>query len=103
MEKAMISIGKQRVIRQFIGQIFSPFFSPAIKNNPNYPILNGLQRICAEIGGQRVFNRFARRYPTNTVSRKLTIAKTRPNGIFRRFNRFPPQLRTAASGLKVGH
>lgn len=94
----MISTAKQRDM----GQVLKPFFSPAIECKRNYPILNGLQRILGKNGGQRAFKRFSPIEPTNDVTVQLSLAKTRPNGIFRRFNRCPSQLRTTATGLKVG-
>jgi hypothetical protein len=95
----MISIAKQRVTQS----AFNPFFAPTIENTHNYPILNGLQRVLGKIGDQRAFQRFSPIDPANDVTIQLSLAKTRPDGILRRFNRFPPRLRTTAPGLKVGH
>jgi hypothetical protein len=95
----VISIAKQRVMGRFL----SPFFALAMENKHNYPMLNGLQRILGKIGGQRAFKRFSPIQPTNDVTIQLSLAKTRPNGTFRRFIRFPPRLRTTAPGLKVGN
>lgn len=86
MENAVISIAEQRVI----GRGLYPFFPLAIENKHNYPILNDLPRTLAEIGGQRVFKHSSPINPTNAVTIQLCLAKTRLNGIFRRFNRFAP-------------
>jgi hypothetical protein len=49
------------------------------------------------------FDGFQSEQPIMCVTIQLSLAKTRPDGILRRFNRFPSRLRTAAPGLKVGH
>jgi hypothetical protein len=49
------------------------------------------------------FNGFQPEFPIMSVTIQLSLAKTRPNGTFRCFIRFPTRLRTTAPGLKVGH
>jgi hypothetical protein len=72
------------------GGPWDPLFCGRSQNTHKYLRMNGLLQISGKFNGQRVFKRFSLIKPTHDVTTRLSIAKIRLNGIFRRFNRFAP-------------
>jgi hypothetical protein len=79
-----MGIATQRVM----GRPLDTLFCGCSQNTHKYSKMNGLLRLLGKFRGQRAFKRFSLINPTNAVTLQLSLAKTRPNGIFRRFNRF---------------